>query len=81
MEINIKSPNGTKLNIKAKRRDVKWNGDKVSMYQIGRSESDPDEKVEDWIPSRLMKSLDRTTTRKSAIVGISDYIAGWFSSE
>ena len=76
MIFNIQLNNEKSVSIKASRRNIKWNNDEVSLYDIGRSESDLDEYVIDWIPEYLIEAA--SNKHPLAQFAISDYIAGWY---
>lgn len=81
MEFKILSANGKSFSIKARRGDINWGGDSVTMFKIALSESDDDERVTDWVPSSLRAALDNVKERNAAKAAIADYIAGWYNME
>lgn len=76
--VKSKSKNLT-VSIEAEQKNIHWNGNKISLFQIGQCESDMDEYPIDWIPTYLLEALDRDNTRNAAMVAIADYLAGWAS--
>lgn len=67
--------NGTTFT--AKKHNLDYNNDGVSMFEIGSCECDDDEDVSSWIPSYLIE--DFKNNKPNAKEAIEDYLAGWES--
>ncbi len=67
--------NGTTFT--AKKHNLDYNNDGVTMFEIGTCECDDEENVISWIPSYLIEDFKKG--EKNAKEAIEDYMAGWIS--